>query len=148
MIKAAGLTKTCLKLQYEREIMGRAPLTITQLKVTRLKVKRAAVTNSNSRPVETVHETSMHMQSLYRLKYKTSSVIWNTKLPAVYRWPESWIQRWVKLRLCTEKWFHTRTGPVWATSIMREQVSDRPARTPRVVLAVATHNSLSVRFLI
>ena len=30
---------------------------------------------------------------------------------------------------------------------MRE-VSDRPARTPRVVLAVASHDSLTVRFLI
>ena len=31
---------------------------------------------------------------------------------------------------------------------MRRLVSDRPARTPRVVLAVASHDSLRVRFLI
>ena len=31
---------------------------------------------------------------------------------------------------------------------MPEQVSDRPARTPRVVLAVASHDSLRVRFLL
>ena len=31
---------------------------------------------------------------------------------------------------------------------LREQMSDRPARPPRVVLAIASHDSLRVRFLI
>ena len=38
---------------------------------------------------------------------------------------------------------HKRT----TISFLRE-VSDRPARIPRVVLAVASHDSLTVRFLI
>ena len=33
-------------------------------------------------------------------------------------------------------------------ALKREQVSDRPARTPSVVLAVASHDCLTVRFLI
>ena len=31
---------------------------------------------------------------------------------------------------------------------LREYVSDRPEQTPRVVLAVASHDSLTVKFLI
>ena len=37
---------------------------------------------------------------------------------------------------------------LFISSNMPEQVSDRPARTPRVVLAVASHDSLRVRFLL